>query len=44
MSPYIFMAKARKLKLSHCTPQRRLGERRYSFYSFSTSALDGGEW
>jgi hypothetical protein len=20
------------------------GERRYSFYSFSTSALDGGEW
>jgi hypothetical protein len=33
-----------RLKLSHCTPQRRLGERRYSPYSFSTSALDGGEW
>jgi hypothetical protein len=29
--------------LSHYTPWRRLGERRYSFYSFSTSALDGGE-
>jgi hypothetical protein len=26
-----------------CTPWRRLGERRYSSYSFSTSALDGGE-
>jgi hypothetical protein len=24
-------------------PRRRLGERRYSSYSFSTSALDGGE-
>jgi hypothetical protein len=33
-----------KLKLSHYTPRRRLGERRYSSYSFSTSALDGGEW
>jgi hypothetical protein len=33
-----------KLKLSHYTPWRRLGERRYSSYSFSTSALDGGEW
>jgi hypothetical protein len=31
-------------KLSHYTPRRRLGERRYSSYSFSTSALDGGEW
>jgi hypothetical protein len=34
----------KKLKLSHYTPRRRLGERRYSSYSFSTSALDGGEW
>jgi hypothetical protein len=25
-------------------PWRRLGERWYSSYSFSTSALDGGEW
>jgi hypothetical protein len=25
-------------------PQRCLGERSYSSYSFSTSALDGGEW
>jgi hypothetical protein len=31
-------------KLSHYTPRRRLGERRYSSYSFSTSALDRGEW
>jgi hypothetical protein len=30
-----------KLKQSHYTPRRRLGERRYSSYSFSTSALDG---
>jgi hypothetical protein len=29
---------------SRYTPWRRLGERRYSSYSFSTSALDGGEW
>jgi hypothetical protein len=33
-----------KLKLSHHTPWRLLGERMYSSYSFSTSALDGGEW
>jgi hypothetical protein len=31
-------------KQSLYTPWRRLGERRYSFYSFSTSALDGGVW
>jgi hypothetical protein len=30
-----------KLKLSHYTPQRRLGEGRCSSYSFWTSALDG---
>jgi hypothetical protein len=30
--------------LSHYTPWRRLGGRRYSSYSFSTSALDVGEW
>jgi hypothetical protein len=34
----------KKLKLSRYTPQRRLGERRYGSYSFSTSALDGSEW
>jgi hypothetical protein len=33
-----------KLKLSHYTPRRRLGERKYSSCSVSTSALDGGEW
>jgi hypothetical protein len=31
------------LKLSHYTPRRRFGEE-YSSYSFSTSALDRGEW
>jgi hypothetical protein len=31
-------------KLSRYTPCRRLGERSYSSYSFTTSALDGGEW
>jgi hypothetical protein len=25
-------------------PQQAMGERRYSSYSFTTSALDGGEW
>jgi hypothetical protein len=34
----------KKLKLSHYTPRRRFEERRYSCYSFSTSALDGGDW
>jgi hypothetical protein len=33
-----------KLNLSHHTPWRRLGERKYSSYSFLTSALRGGEW
>jgi hypothetical protein len=33
-----------KLKLSHYTPWRLLRERRYSSYSLSTMALDGGEW
>jgi hypothetical protein len=32
------------LKLSDYKPRRRLGERRYSSYSFAISALDGGEW
>jgi hypothetical protein len=32
-----------KVKPFHYTPRRRLGERTYSSYSFSTSALDGGE-
>jgi hypothetical protein len=32
------------VKQSLYTPWRRLGERRYSSYSFSTSALGGGEW
>jgi hypothetical protein len=29
---------------SHNRPMEAQGERRYSSYSFSTSALDGGEW
>jgi hypothetical protein len=33
-----------KLKLSHYTPRRCLGEGRCSSYSFSTSALDESEW
>jgi hypothetical protein len=33
-----------KAKQSHYTPRWRLGERKYSSYSFLTSALDGGEW
>jgi hypothetical protein len=33
-----------KVKQSRYTPWRRLGERRYNFYSFTTSALDEGEW
>jgi hypothetical protein len=32
-----------KLNLFHYTPRRRLGERTCSSYSFSISALDGGE-
>jgi hypothetical protein len=32
-----------KVKPSRYTPWRRLGERSYSSYSFTTSALDGGE-
>jgi hypothetical protein len=38
------MIYVKKVKQSRYTPWRRLGERRYSSYSFSTSALDGGEW
>jgi hypothetical protein len=33
-----------KVKQSHYTPRRRLGQKRYSSYSFSISLLDGGEW
>jgi hypothetical protein len=33
-----------KVKPSRYTPWRRLGERKYRSYSFTTSALDGGEW
>jgi hypothetical protein len=34
----------KKVKQSRYTPWRRLGGEEYSSYSFSTSALDGGEW
>jgi hypothetical protein len=40
----IYVVYRESKKLSHYTPQRRLEERRYSSYSFSTSALGGGEW
>jgi hypothetical protein len=33
-----------KLKQSRYTPWRRLGERTYSSYSFTISAIEGGEW
>jgi hypothetical protein len=33
-----------KVKQSRYTLRRHLGDRRYSHYSFTTSALDGGEW
>jgi hypothetical protein len=33
-----------KVKQSRYTPWRRLGGEKYRSYSFSTSALDGGEW
>jgi hypothetical protein len=34
-----------RVKLSRYMPWRRMGrERRYSSYSFLTSALDGGDW
>jgi hypothetical protein len=36
--------KAKNLKLSHFTPRRRLRERKYTSYSFSTLALDGVKW
>jgi hypothetical protein len=36
--------KKSKSKVVSVPPRRRQGERRYSFYSFLTSALDGGVW
>jgi hypothetical protein len=33
----------KQLNLSRYTPRRRLAKK-YSFYSLSTSAVDGGEW
>jgi hypothetical protein len=39
---YIYIYKV-KVKQSRYTPWRRLGKRRYSSYSFSTSELDRGE-
>jgi hypothetical protein len=34
----------KKEKLSCYMPWRHMGERRYSSYSYLTSALNGGEW
>jgi hypothetical protein len=39
--PRRVFSNAVKVKLSRYTPWRHLGERRYSSYSFLTSALDG---
>jgi hypothetical protein len=39
--PFFFIYVFVKLKLSHYTSRSVWGERRYSSYSFSTSALDG---
>jgi hypothetical protein len=41
--PCILILQQLVKKLSDYTPRRRSGQRRYSCYSFSTSALDGGE-
>jgi hypothetical protein len=38
------VSKKKRVKQSRYTPWRRLGGEEYSSYSFSTSALDGGEW
>jgi hypothetical protein len=40
----LFISKKVKVKQSRYTPWTRLGGRRYSSYSFTTSALDEGEW
>jgi hypothetical protein len=40
---YIYIH-TQKVQLSRYTPWWRLGERRYSSYSFLTSSLGGGEW
>jgi hypothetical protein len=42
-TPVIRLCKS-KVKQSRYTPWRRLGERVYRSYSFTTSALDGCEW
>jgi len=34
----------KNVKLSHNTLMESQGERMYSPYSFTTSAIDGGEW
>jgi hypothetical protein len=39
---FIYLKK--KVNQSRYTPWRRFGGEEYSSYSFSTSALDGGEW
>jgi hypothetical protein len=39
---YTLEINTKKLKLSHYTSRRGLGKRRYSSYSFTTSALYGG--
>jgi hypothetical protein len=43
---YLFKTKQgyKTLKLSHYTPEGAWVERKYSSNTFSTSALDGGEW
>jgi hypothetical protein len=43
-SPWQPQLSKSKVKQSLYTPWRRLGGEEYSSYSFTTSALDGGEW
>jgi hypothetical protein len=42
--PLVPRSRTSKVKQSRYTPWWRLGGEEYSFYSFTTSALDGGEW
>jgi hypothetical protein len=43
VSHFAYCESINRLKLSHYTPRRCLGEMRYSSYSLMTSVVDGGE-
>jgi len=44
MSAELSIKLIKNVKQSHNTPLEAQGERTYISYSFTTSALDGGEW